>query len=138
MSNAIAGTFTLSNSSDIESYATNQLVSGDPATSRISRLYVKRTNTPVVYSIVDRIDGSNAQYLWTAATAPVIIAASSPTYSVNATVNNYVNTVAQSVSAASGSVLQISNIVLSPGEGLYVEPATGSRLDAVAYGVEIT
>jgi hypothetical protein len=50
----------------------------------------------------------------------------------------YQNTVAQSITCSSGSVIQISNIVLSPGEGLYVEPATTGRLEAVAYGVEIT
>jgi hypothetical protein len=50
----------------------------------------------------------------------------------------YQNTVAQSITCSSGSVIQISNIVLSPGEGIYVEPATTGRLEAVAYGVEIT
>ena len=60
-------------------------------------------------------------------------------YAVTASAGTtYQNTVAQSVSCASGVVTQISNIVLSPGEGLYVEPGTNARLEAVAYGVEIT
>jgi hypothetical protein len=63
----------------------------------------------------------------------------SQTYAVSASGSDtYQNTVAQSVTASSGSVLQISNIVLSPGEGLYIEPTTTGRLEAVAYGVEIT
>jgi hypothetical protein len=60
-------------------------------------------------------------------------------YSVSASAGTtYQNTVAQNITCSSGSVIQISNIVLSPGEALYVEPATTGRLEAVAYGVEIT
>jgi len=55
-----------------------------------------------------------------------------------ASVTNYVNTVVQNLTVGTNQVVQISNIVLEAGERLDMEFLTGSRLNAVAYGVEIS
>lgn len=54
------------------------------------------------------------------------------------TINNYVGTVAQQISLSTGSVTQVSGVVLEPGEKLSVQAVTGSRADVAAYGVEIS
>ena len=54
------------------------------------------------------------------------------------TVNNYVGTVAQQISLSTGTVTQVSGVVLEPGEKLSVQAVTGSRADVAAYGVEIS
>lgn len=60
------------------------------------------------------------------------------TYAVTGSVSNYVNTVASNILIRSGTVTQLSNIILDPGEGIYIEPETNGTIEAVAYGVEIT
>ena len=54
------------------------------------------------------------------------------------TVNNYVGTVAQQISLSTGTVTQVSGVVLEAGEKLSVQAVTGSRADVAAYGVEIS
>jgi len=54
------------------------------------------------------------------------------------TVNNYVGTVAQQISLSTGSVTQVSGVVLEAGEKLSVQATTGSLADVAAYGVEIS
>ena len=56
----------------------------------------------------------------------------------SASVTNYVNTPVQNLTVSANQVVQISNIVLGAGERLDMEFSTGSRLNAVAYGVEIS
>jgi hypothetical protein len=50
----------------------------------------------------------------------------------------YVNTFVSGLSNLSGSLTQVSNIVVSPGESLHVESSTGNSVDISASGVEIT
>lgn len=50
----------------------------------------------------------------------------------------YVNTVIPGVGVGKGTVTQISNIILSPGESLYVEAKDENSIDVAAYGVEIS
>jgi len=50
----------------------------------------------------------------------------------------YVNTFVPSVYSANGSITQVSNIVVNPGESLYVQSDTGDSVDISASGVEIT
>ncbi len=52
--------------------------------------------------------------------------------------SGYSQTVVGAYSVTSGSVNQISNIILSPGESLQVESSVGDAADISAYGVEIT
>ena len=54
------------------------------------------------------------------------------------TATNYVNTVVNGLSIPANSVTQISNIVLEANERLEVDATTGSRMNLVAYGVEIS
>lgn len=56
----------------------------------------------------------------------------------SASVTNYVNTPVQNLTVNTSQVVQISNIVLEANERLDMEFSTGSRLNAVAYGVEIS
>ena len=55
----------------------------------------------------------------------------------SASVTNYVNTPVQNLTVTTNQVVQISNIVLEANERLDMEFSTGSRLNAIAYGVEI-
>jgi hypothetical protein len=50
----------------------------------------------------------------------------------------YVNTFVSELPNLSGSLTQVSNIVVSPGESLHVESSTGNSVDISASGVEIT
>jgi hypothetical protein len=50
----------------------------------------------------------------------------------------YVNTFVSELPNLSGSLTQVSNIVVSPGESLHVESSTGDSVDISASGVEIT
>ena len=52
--------------------------------------------------------------------------------------SGYAQTVIGAYSVTAGSVNQISNIILSPGESLQVESSVGNAADISAYGVEIT
>ena len=56
----------------------------------------------------------------------------------SASVTNYVNTPVQNLTVTTNQVVQISNIVLEANERLDMEFSTGSRLNAIAYGVEIS
>ena len=66
-----------------------------------------------------------------------------PKYTISGTISGsnysgYSQTVLGAYSVTAGSVNQISNIILSPGESLQIESSVGSAADVSAYGVEIT
>jgi len=52
--------------------------------------------------------------------------------------SGYSQTVVGAYSLQAGSIAQISNIILSPGESLHIESSTDDSVDISAYGVEIT
>lgn len=58
--------------------------------------------------------------------------------SSNSSAPGYINTIAQDIEMEPGKTMQISNIVLEPGESLYIESDVSDAIDAVAYGVEIS
>jgi hypothetical protein len=64
-------------------------------------------------------------------TAPVIGSSSSSAPA-------YINTIAQDLDLSEGQTIQISNIVVEPGERVYVESSTSDSVDITAYGVEIS
>jgi hypothetical protein len=128
MANApVSGTFTLTNSGSTRALASTENVYEIWSESRGATL------PPGLYVIKTR-GGTSTNH----GTSSFGESFSTLSYGVTGTVSNYVNTVAARMNVRAGEVVQLSNIVLDPGEGIYIEPETNGTIEAVAYGVEIT
>ena len=127
-----------STTSQISSAVTTSLYDGSPGTIIAAGFITSASSMPRLYYITSFRSSSTdrKEYLKQIKfidleTAPIVgsSASSAPAY---------VNTVAQEILLDPGQTIQISNIVVEPGEKVYVESSTSDSVDVTAYGVEIS
>jgi hypothetical protein len=127
-----------STTAQISSAVTTSLYDGSPGTIIAAGFITSASSMPRLYYITsfrssstDRKEYLNQIKFIDLETAPIVgsSASSAPAY---------VNTVAQDLSIQDGETIQISNIVVEPGEKVYVESSTPDSVDVTAYGVEIS